>query len=200
MHSLRTLTIAACLAYASVVNALAFTNWPAVMTTGEAATIAWSGGDPTAPTTLMLRKGESANLHEVRTLTSDATGGTFTWTPDAALEEGKDYALQISQNGEVNYSGYFTLVHGHNEEPGSVEPSPERFDPNSPLFDTSPKDGFGTHVVEGNDAGSMDETPTALGMSSEKNIAHTQASRASVRNMPVGLALGGVAAFVFLFA
>ncbi|KAL5357632.1 Ser-Thr-rich glycosyl-phosphatidyl-inositol-anchored membrane family-domain-containing protein [Aspergillus floccosus] len=202
MYCVRTLfTVGACLAYASLINALAFTNWPALVISGEPVTLTWAGGDPAAATILTLRKGESADLHEIKVLATAATGGTFSWTPDETLEEGKDYAFEIKQNDAVNYSGYFTLAHSRNQIPASVGPAPARFDPHSPQFDTSPKDAFGTHVIEGNDAESVTmtsvrQTPTVVDISSEKNIAQAQMNRASVRDLPVELALGAIAVLV----
>lgn len=41
----------------------------------------------------------------METITDQAKDGTFTWTPGDNVEEGTDYAFQVSQNGQSNYSG-----------------------------------------------------------------------------------------------
>lgn len=41
----------------------------------------------------------------METITDQAKDGTFTWTPGDNVEEGNDYAFQVSQNGQSNYSG-----------------------------------------------------------------------------------------------
>lgn len=41
----------------------------------------------------------------METITDQAEDGRFTWTPGDNIEEGTDYAFQISQNGQSNYSG-----------------------------------------------------------------------------------------------
>lgn len=150
-----------------------------------------------------MRKGSAGDLRNIKTITTTARGGTYTWTPDSALEEGKDYALEISQADQVNYSGYFTIANSRNEIPPSVGPPPARFDPNSPEFDTSPKDGFGTGVEKGNDGetvtmSAMNGKPTTVDVASDRSatLAQAQTSRASLRNTSIYLALGGVAALL----
>lgn len=41
----------------------------------------------------------------METITDQAKDGSFTWTPGDNVEEGNDYAFQVSQNGQSNYSG-----------------------------------------------------------------------------------------------
>lgn len=57
------------------------------------------------PVTLTLRKGNAGDLEDVETITDQAKDGTFTWTPNEDIKEGTDYAFQISQGGQSNYSG-----------------------------------------------------------------------------------------------
>ncbi|KAK3724850.1 hypothetical protein LTR37_000898 [Vermiconidia calcicola] len=100
-------------AFASYVVAqsqvLFFTNVPNPVTDGEPQAILWSSNDTQSPVTILLRKGISTNLKTVSTLTNDATGGTFIWTPPASLPNGIDYALQIKQGSETNYYGPFSV-------------------------------------------------------------------------------------------
>ncbi|KAF9894391.1 hypothetical protein FE257_007894 [Aspergillus nanangensis] len=177
MHGLRSLLITGiCLASSSVVNALAFTNWPAVVIPGEPTTVTWTGLD--MDTILTLRKGTAGDLHDVKTITDVARGGTFTWTPEPTLEDGTDYAFQIKQNGDVNYSGHFTVAGSRDQRPQAVGPPPPRLDPHSPEFDTSPKDNFGQEgVSKGNDG-----SPVSLGMSDETGTAKVGGDKKSVDN------------------
>jgi hypothetical protein len=49
----------------------------------------------------------------IKSLTGNATGTTYTWTPSSSLSSGDNYALQITQGiNDVNYSGQFTIVGG----------------------------------------------------------------------------------------
>lgn len=77
--------------------------------------------------TITLRKGNPADLDTISVLTckirttlsilaqadsliADATSGTYTWIPDLSLANASDYALEITQGDEMNYSGEFTLT------------------------------------------------------------------------------------------
>lgn len=51
-----------------------------------------------------MRKGSSTNLEDVEIITADAKDGKFTWTPGDNVKSGEDYAFQITQGGERNYS------------------------------------------------------------------------------------------------
>jgi len=66
----------------------------------------------TGPCTLLLRKGPSNNLVTVATLTTTATGGSYLWTVASNLVSGTDYALQIVQGDQNNYSGQFSISGG----------------------------------------------------------------------------------------
>ncbi|KAF1360659.1 hypothetical protein EJ07DRAFT_155083 [Lizonia empirigonia] len=79
---------------------------------GQTYTITYSPADNTA-TTFILRKGVSTDLGTIGTLTSTATGGSFSWTVAKDLVDGSDYALEIKQDGQTpNYSGQFGLTGG----------------------------------------------------------------------------------------
>lgn len=51
-------------------------------------------------------------MHDVKVLTQSATGGEFTWIPDADLPNDPNYVFQISQGDQVNYSGKIPLTGG----------------------------------------------------------------------------------------
>lgn len=92
---------------------IAFTTLPgAVVTAGKPVQLAWSGGDG-SPVTITLKQGPSDALVTVEVITGDATGNSYTWTPDTSLPDASDYALAISQGvDDVNYTGEFELVGG----------------------------------------------------------------------------------------
>ncbi|KAJ5157801.1 uncharacterized protein N7482_008901 [Penicillium canariense] len=105
MHFTSVLAVSATLfavAYAN--DPLAFTAWPKDIQAGKPVTLTWAGGAPDQPVTLTLRKGTSGNLHDVEVITAQAKDGTFTWTPGDNVKSGEDYAFQIRQGGEANYS------------------------------------------------------------------------------------------------
>lgn len=54
--------------------------------------------------TILLRQGSSGNLKDVKAITAEGRDGTFTWTPDSDIKEGKTYAFQIWQDDETNYT------------------------------------------------------------------------------------------------
>ncbi|GLI76075.1 hypothetical protein PoHVEF18_004344 [Penicillium ochrochloron] len=105
MHFTSVLAVSASLfavAYAN--DPLAFTAWPKDIQAGKPVTLTWAGGAPDQPVTLTLRKGTSTNLQDVEIITAQAKDGTFTWTPGDNVKSGEDYAFQITQGGERNYS------------------------------------------------------------------------------------------------
>ncbi|KAI4855188.1 hypothetical protein E4T45_03382 [Aureobasidium sp. EXF-8846] len=106
MHFLKT-TVMGAFALTSLVVAqaprLAFTRTPTEVTAGQ----------PVTPATITLRKGDPSNLLDVFTLTNNAVNGSYTWIPDSSLDNASNYALQISQGYEINYSGLITLSGGN---------------------------------------------------------------------------------------
>ncbi|KAF2836412.1 hypothetical protein M501DRAFT_236858 [Patellaria atrata CBS 101060] len=93
---------------------LQFRGLEGLYTVGVPTTISYVAPDLEDPVTITLRRGESGNLDTIATLTSSATGGSYRWTPDEDLPVGADYALQITQGDEINYSGQFTIAGGPN--------------------------------------------------------------------------------------
>ncbi|KAI9681138.1 MAG: hypothetical protein M1817_002420 [Caeruleum heppii] len=124
MHFFKTVLVAAsALSLASAQAILAFTSTPTSVTAGEPVTITYAGGDASAPVSIILRQGSSNDLRTVGTLTSDATGGSYTWTPDASLPSGSDYALELRQGDSNNYSGLFSLEGGLSSSPSGSSSS-----------------------------------------------------------------------------
>lgn len=125
-----TLLVAAFAALAAAQSTvLTFTNVPNPITDGQPQAILYATNDTSnvspleerrvislaianhsqKPVTIILRQGASGNLQDVETLTTDANGGQFIWTPSNSLPNGNNYALQIKQGDEINYFGPFTV-------------------------------------------------------------------------------------------
>jgi hypothetical protein len=91
-------------------QSLAFTNTTYAATVGQATTVTYTASNLDDAVEIILRKGDSNNLETIATLTDDTTGGTFTWTPFLSLSPGTDYALQINQGDETNYTPLFPIT------------------------------------------------------------------------------------------
>ncbi|KAI5279239.1 hypothetical protein KEM52_004448, partial [Ascosphaera acerosa] len=115
MQIFQSIAASALLVAAMVEAKVAFTKMPSDAQVGQAVTISWA--DAQGPVTILLKKGDSNDLKTVATLTSNASGNEFTWTPSEDLAEGSDYALEIDSAGEVNYSPQFPVKGGKAPEP-----------------------------------------------------------------------------------
>ncbi|KAJ5555722.1 hypothetical protein N7535_008155 [Penicillium sp. DV-2018c] len=97
MATLMTLGLAA--------DPLSFTSWPKdPLEPGKPITLTWTGAAPDHPVTILLRKGPSGNLKDVKAITDAAKDGSFTWTPDDDVKRGQTYAFEIRQDDQVNYT------------------------------------------------------------------------------------------------
>lgn len=85
------------------------TRVPSPITAGQAQAITYATNDTSSPVTIILRKGAAGNLDTIETLTDSANNGQYIWTPSSSLENDNDYALEINQNGQVNYFGPFSI-------------------------------------------------------------------------------------------
>lgn len=95
------------LAYAQV----AFTNSDfSEIEAGTPFEITWA--EATGPVTITLKTGPSDNLETVTTIASNQSGESFSWTPSATLSPGEQYALEITDGTDVNYSVQFTVGGG----------------------------------------------------------------------------------------
>lgn len=111
MRFIQTLLTGAALV-ATALSQLTIDTYPTSVEAGKTYTVEYSPKDNT-PTTFILRKGLSTNLDTVETLTTSATGGSFSWTVSSKYVDGTDYALEIRREGQTpNYSGQFPLTGG----------------------------------------------------------------------------------------
>ncbi|KAJ4343173.1 hypothetical protein N0V87_000395 [Didymella glomerata] len=104
--------VASSAAFIAAALALEINQYPSTgVQAGQTYQVTYSPADNT-PTTFILRKGVSTNLATLATITSTATGGSFSWTVPKDLADGSDYALEIRRGDEMNYSGQFGLTGG----------------------------------------------------------------------------------------
>ncbi|EED13397.1 extracellular matrix protein, putative [Talaromyces stipitatus ATCC 10500] len=150
--------IGAGLLMSAMADYVAFTEWPASLTAGQPVTLKWVGGGD-APFTITLRKGASTDLHDVQVLTTAATNGEYTWTPPRDLQNANDYAFQISQGDQINYTGLLPLSGGSDT-------------PNANSLD-------GTQTDAANLSNSASATETAAAASSLTESAATAAASAT---------------------
>jgi len=96
----------------SAMAAITFTSAPSTVEAGQTYTLKYSTEDTVTPISIILRKGDPKNLGVIGPLTTDATGGSFTWTAPTTLVSGTDYAFEIDQGTDVNYYGPFSVTGG----------------------------------------------------------------------------------------
>ncbi|KAI4746058.1 hypothetical protein E4T50_03626 [Aureobasidium sp. EXF-12298] len=113
MHFLKVVAFAAFALADLQAPRLAFTRTPTEVIAGKPVGIQYIAQNLAEPATIVLRKGDPTNLMDVSTLTNSALNGTYTWIPDKSLANASDYALQISQGYQINYSGLITLTGGN---------------------------------------------------------------------------------------
>ncbi|KAL4883711.1 hypothetical protein BJY04DRAFT_216059 [Aspergillus karnatakaensis] len=191
----------ACLAQVSFAG-VAFTKWPTTVYTGQPATMTWNGDPNIKPATITLRKGPSGDLKTLKVLTTQAGGGSFTWVPEDSLVDGSDYALQIEQNGSVNYSGLVTLAHQPGKEPPSPAPPSSKIGPR-PSDITSPLGGTRHSIQKGNNAylPALNSSSTRHNMTQNKSTTPSPSNDgASFRYLSPEVTLAALAIIVYFAA
>ncbi|SMQ45940.1 unnamed protein product [Zymoseptoria tritici ST99CH_3D7] len=124
----------AAMAYAQAVSeVLYFTRVINPVTAGMQTAITFATNDTTSPVTILLKKGPSGDLKTVSTLTDSATNGQFIWTPSTSLENGVNYALEITQGTQLNYFGPFQ-IQGATGEGSSPSSSSSSMGMNPPTY------------------------------------------------------------------
>src|SRR5579859_194980 len=107
----RTLVLSVLVSFASAANVIPSVTASTNLVPGQPFTITRTT-DSSSIVSLILRKGDAANLNTV--LESIATNipntGSYTWYPENTLPGGSDYALEIlGSDGIPNYSHYFAI-------------------------------------------------------------------------------------------
>ncbi|EFW13781.1 hypothetical protein CPSG_09648 [Coccidioides posadasii str. Silveira] len=215
MHFFRTLLAAAALIASTVAQGeLAFTSFPSDVQVGKPVTVTWAVGDATKPVTIKSRKGT------IVMTCSSATGGSYTWTPSSSLVDGDDYALQINQGSDINYTNLFSISGGSGSAIPSTDSATLSATPYSSTFATSTTIQLTTgvttsHISRGTSLSisrnatistpalsstrAVTLTPTAAPTESEPSAPTSTPNAApAILSRPVALALGGLAAFVYL--
>ncbi|SMY19619.1 unnamed protein product [Zymoseptoria tritici ST99CH_1A5] len=125
----------AAMAYAQAVSeVLYFTRVINPVTAGMQTAITYATNDTTSPVTILLKKGPSGDLKTVSTLTDSATNGQFIWTPSTSLENGVNYALEITQGTQLNYFGPFQIQGATGEGSSSSSSSSSSMGMNPPTY------------------------------------------------------------------
>ncbi|ODM21500.1 hypothetical protein SI65_02344 [Aspergillus cristatus] len=182
------LAFGACFSQLTVMaQGFAFTAWPKEIHPGQSTTVKWNGAS-SEPVTIELCRGESTNLHRVKTITAEVSGddGSFTWVPKDDIEDGDDYALTIKQGDETNYTGHLKVVHDETHIPPAKGPNP------SNATTTTLSTARPTHTS----AKSLSDDARVV--SGKSTVDHEeQTGAASFIGVSVHLALGAVAAVFF---
>ncbi|KAL9056161.1 MAG: hypothetical protein Q9162_003122 [Coniocarpon cinnabarinum] len=110
------------LAAIAAAQSVAVNNVPTSFTAGQAGTFDVVKGP--GPYTLQLRRGDSNNLSNVTYIDCSATDSTYSWTPSTQLESGNDYAIEVIQDGNINYSGEFSITGGAAPGSGNIPAAP----------------------------------------------------------------------------
>lgn len=201
---------------ALVATALSLTidTYPPSVEAGKTYTIEYSPKDDT-PTTFVLRKGLSTNLDTVETLTTTATGGTFTWTVKSTYTDGTDYALEIKRDGSApNYSGQFPLTGGSGSVSSAVSSalSSARASASSALSSAvssalssarsasatvSPSAGTNSTVTSATLSRTASGTSRPTGTSTG-GVPESTGAASSLATSPLAALFGAIAAFAYL--
>ncbi|KAI1176662.1 Ser-Thr-rich glycosyl-phosphatidyl-inositol-anchored membrane family-domain-containing protein [Nemania sp. FL0916] len=96
--------LAACLSLVGAEVHLTNSNFDGIES-GSTFEITWD--DAQGPVTLKLKDGSEDNLQDVETITTGASGDSYSWSVDS-LPTG-EYAIEISDGSDVNYSKMFTI-------------------------------------------------------------------------------------------
>lgn len=208
--------IASALAQSSVVQ---INNYPqGGVVAGKQYTVTYSPADNVA-TTFILRKGSSGNLGTVGTLTSSATGGSFTWNVATDLVDGDDYALEIRRGDEFNYSAQFGLAEGSGQSSSaasstsSTSSSESSASSSAGSSTTESSSGYATITSQSSlitsqssVSGSIKPTSNHNGTvstskptgTSQASIPESTGAAAILASSPLALVFGAVAAMMFL--
>ncbi len=150
------------------------------------------------PATITLRQGPSGNLKTLKVLTTQAEGGSYTWVPDEDLHPGPDYALQIEQDGSINYTGLLKIA----DRPGqkSARPSASQNTP-LPSDSTTPLSG-GENVQKGNNGylPVLNGSSTDTTITSNKGATTASNDGATSRYISPEMMLAALTAIVYLAA
>jgi len=169
-------SLAAVAALVSMVSAQQYTENPIhapmageVVPAGKEYIIKWTN-TTAGLVDLTLKNGKSDDLDTVEIITNGLPNvGLYYWTPDADLESGDDYAIEISNaDGDINYTGQFTIS---SDNAGDDKEEDEETDDEEDVEDdktttevpypTTTVSGNSTTTPTGNSTRIPSRTPTA---------------------------------------
>ncbi|CAO2656626.1 Nn.00g054290.m01.CDS01 [Neocucurbitaria sp. VM-36] len=184
---------------------------------GQTYTVTYSPKDNT-PTTFVLRQGDSGDLKTISTLTTTATGGSFSWTVDKSLTDESDYALEIKQGDVINYSAQFPLSGGSGEAISSAVSSAYASASSAAASaassasaalssaissavasaSISPSAGTNTTVTSATLSRSATSTKSTASATSSGGVPESTGAASSLATSPLAALFGAIAAFAYL--
>ncbi|KAF2754141.1 hypothetical protein EJ05DRAFT_504252 [Pseudovirgaria hyperparasitica] len=220
MHFLSSLLVGATALVSFVAaqsNTLILTGVPNEVEAGQTYTLTYVAPEIDEPVTITLREGDSGNLNTIATLTSSATGGTYQWTVAGDLFNSADYALQITQGDQINYTGKIALSGGSGEQPESSSsdapsstptPTPSSIASSTvhssavvttPITTPSPTHNNSTMITSATPSPSSAGSPTNPGQTTGTGpSAPTDTGAAVNLKSPAALVLGAIVALAYL--
>ncbi|KAJ4372112.1 hypothetical protein N0V83_003885 [Neocucurbitaria cava] len=203
----------------AAVFALEINDFPSSgVVAGQTYTVTYSPKDDT-PTTFILRQGDSGNLKTVQTLTTTATGGSFSWTVPKDLTDESDYALEIQQGEVINYSAQFPLSGGSGSDAASSAISSAYASASSAAASAassasaalssaissavasatiSPSAGTNTTVTSATLSRTATGTKATASATSSGSVPESTGAASSLATSPLAALFGAVAAFAYL--
>ncbi|KAF2707929.1 hypothetical protein K504DRAFT_360737, partial [Pleomassaria siparia CBS 279.74] len=107
---------------AAVAAKVEINEWPQTVEAGKTYEVTYSPADGGA-TTFILRQGANADLTTVKTLTTSATGGKFSWKVDDSVPNSNNYALEVIQSGTDNNNYIGPIALSGSDATSSTAPS-----------------------------------------------------------------------------
>ncbi|PHH54612.1 hypothetical protein CFIMG_003240RA [Ceratocystis fimbriata CBS 114723] len=173
-------------ALASSVTAVQFTNSAVQPTAGEPFTLTWT--DATGPVNIYVVTGPNQNaLEEVNTVGTGLTGGSTTFTLNAADFASGTYAFKIVDGSEDNFSSAFALVGTGSASSSSASTSPVSTTPAASSTEASSTTGSETTTTDAEtttttDATTTDASSTTLATSTTTTASGTVSSSGAARS------------------
>ncbi|KAI0433678.1 Ser-Thr-rich glycosyl-phosphatidyl-inositol-anchored membrane family-domain-containing protein [Xylaria sp. FL1042] len=140
---------------------------------GSTFEITWD--DAEGPVTLTLKNGSEDDLKDVETITTGATGDSFVWSVDSDLTSG-DYAIEISDGTDVNYSEMFPI--SGTDSPSSTASSTESATSTTATPSSTSTDATSTESTS-TESSSTESSSTESTTTSESSTATSSAESTS---------------------
>ncbi|KAL2885402.1 extracellular matrix protein [Ceratocystis lukuohia] len=166
-------------ALASSVTAVQFTNSAVQPTAGEPFTLTWT--DATGPVNIYVVTGPNQNaLEEVNTVGTGLTGGSTTFTLNAADFASGTYAFKIVDGSEDNFSSAFALVGTGSASSSSASTSPVSTTPAASSTEASSTTGSETTTTTGSETTTTTDAETTTTDASSTTLATSTTASGTV--------------------